>query len=53
MRDYILLATLATVIYGIVKLLRVGRRPKNYPPGPPTVPILGNITQVLSLVFAC
>jgi hypothetical protein len=27
----------------LIKLLRIGRREKGLPPGPPTVPILGNL----------
>ncbi|CAP85923.1 hypothetical protein E8E15_004471 [Penicillium rubens] len=30
------------------RILRIGHRPKNYPPGPPTWPILGNIHQMPS-----
>jgi hypothetical protein len=37
---------LAGVALLIIRALRVGRRPNGYPPGPPTVPILGNIHQV-------
>ncbi|KAL2005346.1 hypothetical protein VTN00DRAFT_2557 [Thermoascus crustaceus] len=29
-----------------IRLLRTGRRPKDYPPGPPTIPILGNIHRM-------
>ena len=36
----------AFLAYGLFRLLSIGRRPKDFPPGPPTVPVLGNIHQV-------
>lgn len=31
------------IVLCVYRLLQVGRRPAGYPPGPPTIPILGNI----------
>lgn len=33
-------------IYGLFRLSTLGRRPKDFPPGPPTIPLIGNIHQV-------
>lgn len=37
---YPVVALVAVAIYHI---LQIGSRPKDYPPGPPTIPILGNL----------
>ena len=40
------IAVLLLVLLGAWKLLRMGRRDSRLPPGPPTVPVLGNAHQI-------
>ncbi|KAL4906002.1 hypothetical protein BDW74DRAFT_15372 [Aspergillus multicolor] len=39
----IIAAAAAVSIYLVIALRNVGRRPADYPPGPPTLPIIGNL----------
>ncbi|KAF6784298.1 cytochrome p450 [Colletotrichum sojae] len=45
---YAFLIPLVLVAVAVFKLWNVGRRPKDYPPGPPTLPLIGNLHQIPS-----
>lgn len=36
----------AIVAYGVYRLLQIGKREPGLPPGPPTVPLFGNMLQI-------
>jgi hypothetical protein len=38
---YTLVAALVAI--SVFQLAKIGRRPKDYPPGPPTLPLIGNL----------
>lgn len=42
----ILCASILVIAVGLYKLLAIGSRDKRLPPGPPTLPILGNLHLV-------
>ncbi|PSN69458.1 putative cytochrome P450 [Corynespora cassiicola Philippines] len=43
MAAYTYVLPVALLAFAVWRVLQMGRRPKGYPPGPPTVPILGNL----------
>ena len=44
--QYYVFAAVAFILLGIYRILQVGKRDPRMPPGPPTVPILGNAHQI-------
>jgi hypothetical protein len=40
------ITVLAVILFAVYKLLSMGKREKGLPPGPPTLPILGNLHQI-------
>lgn len=42
----LLLAFVTSALYLLSKIWKIGTRPADIPPGPPTIPILGNLHQL-------
>jgi hypothetical protein len=40
--------TVLTVVFGLYRVLQIGKRDSRMPNGPPTLPILGNFHQIPS-----
>lgn len=43
---FVIIATFAILAYMFHRIMQIGKRPPGMPPGPPTVPLLGNNHQV-------
>jgi hypothetical protein len=46
MAQYHVFAIASILLYATYRLLQVGKRDPRMPPGPPTIPILGNAHQI-------
>jgi hypothetical protein len=46
MSPFIVVAAFAILAYTVYRLMQIGKRPPGMPPGPPTIPVLGNNHQV-------
>jgi hypothetical protein len=46
-----LVLSLILIGVGVFRILQIGKRDKRMPPGPPTLPILGNSHQISSGLY--